>query len=415
VRKARPRKPIRKVSPGLKGYANAKKAKIDLLRDVQKHVVTENAKSGNDHRSKDKIHVSEIVKGACPRMLFYKVSGEEATDDEPGAWHQVIAMWSAGSAEHEKWQRWLREMGDLWGTWFCLSCEHSWEAQSPTECENCGSGLLRYDEVNLYDDDLSLVGHADGAVPRLNALVEIKSFSAGSVRIENAGLVNEHTHKFEGRSVIDHDGLWKALKRPLKSHLIQGLFYLFMAKEMGLPYDRIIFIYESKTTQATKTFEVTLSDRYLRPFLEILTSVNEAAETGDTPDRPALYSKDAKPCTACPFRTKCWETDDDQSEESAPVPTRRSRSRSEEAGGEPEVQAASASRAAGSRGPRRRNGPGRSRPRRDDDGLHPVGRAPRRATRDGRGRREVGRAGDGAGQGPRFARRNRQGRDEDQG
>lgn len=413
MRKVRPRRTQQKVAPSLKGFANAKKAKIDLLRDVQTHVVAENARSGNDHRSKDKIHVSEITKGACPRMLFYKVSGEDATDAEPGAWHQLVAIWSAGSAEHEKWQRWLKEMGDLWGTWTCLSCEHSWDDTSPATCESCGSGLLRYDEVNLHADDLSLVGHADGAVPRLNALVEIKSFSTGSVRVENASLVNEHTHKIEGKTVIDHDGLWKAVKRPLRSHLVQGLFYLYMCKEMGLPYDRIIFIYESKTTQATKTFEVTLSNRHLAPYLEVLTSVNEAVKTGDTPARPALYSKDAKPCTACPFRTKCWESSDQDSEESTPVQAGGPGSRSEESRGEPEVLATPEAGEPDPGGSRRRNRSPRPRPGRDDDGLHQVGRAPRRATRDGGGGRAVGGARDGTGEGPRFARRNRQGRDQD--
>lgn len=414
---AKPRSRRQKVDGSLKGFSNAGKAKIDLLRDIRTHVVAENARSGNDHRSKDQIHVSEIVKGACPRMMFYKVTGSAETDPVPGAWHQLVSIWSAGTAEHEKWQRWLREMGDLWGTWHCLVCDARWEGGVPDMCSNfredgeiCYSTLIEYEEVDLHVDDYNLVGHADGAVPRLNALVEIKSFSTGSVRVENSKLVNEHTHKVEGRSIIDHEALWKSLKRPLKSHLIQGLFYLWMCREMGLSYDRIIFIYENKTTQATKAYEVTLSERYLKPFLETLTSVKEAADTGVVPPRPKLYSPDAKPCVECPFRSGCWS--DQSSEETSPVPPRGSRAGGEETGREAAVRPARASRRSDPEGARRRPRSGGRRTAGTDDGVHPVGRAPERATSAGRGGREVGRSRDGEGTRPRFARRRRtEGRD----
>lgn len=412
-RAPKPRRRTQKATGGLKGFAEARRNKIDLLRDIQTHVVADSAKHGNDHRSKDKIHVSEIVKDGCPRMLFYKVSGEEASDTVPGAWHQLVSIWAAGTAEHEKWQRWLQEMGDLWGTWTCLVCEHSFEALAPPACEKCDSGLLRYDEVNLEHEEFDLIGHADGAVPRLNTLVEIKTFSAGSVRVEDPKRLMEHTHKVAGLTLIDHDGMWKSLKRPLKSHIIQGLFYLLMCKVMGLPYDRIIFIYESKTTQATKSFEITLTDRMLQPYIDTLTEVMEAKETGVAPPRPDLYVKDAKPCKECPFKTKCWDEDDDSSTQGTEVPARRPRPRREAPVGEAEVRPARAPRrsdAGDPEGHHRTRGP---RSRQPDDGPDPVGRAPRRATRDGRGGRAVGRSSDGEVQGPRFARRNRQGRDED--
>ena len=250
-RSAKSRKRKQTVKGGLKGFAEAKKSSIDLLRDIQTHVTVKEARSGNDHRSKTKIHVSELTKSeSCPRRLFYKVSGTPESDTEVSAGHRLVMIWSAGTAEHEKWQGWLREMGDLWGTWHCLQCEHEWEATSPPACEKCGGILLRYDEVNLSDAEYNLVGHADGAVPRLDALVEIKSFAAGSVRVENSELVRRHTHKFDGRDIVDNEGLWKDLKRPLRSHLMQGMIYLWMCDRMGLPYNRIIFISSLSKTLA---------------------------------------------------------------------------------------------------------------------------------------------------------------------
>lgn len=403
----RRRRRVQTARGGLKGFAEARKTKIDLLKDVQTHVVAQDARSGNDHREKHKIHVSEVVKDACPRMLFYKISGVEPTDAAPGAWHQLVSIWSAGSAEHEKWQRWLREMGDLWGTWTCLVCEHSWEALAPDECEKCESGLLRYDEVHLEVEDMFLVGHADGAVPRLNSLVEIKSFSAGSVRVENPGLVAEHTHKVEGRSVIDQDSLWKSVKRPLKSHLVQGLFYLWMCREMGMPYDKIIYIYENKTTQATKAFEVKLTERLLTKYLDVLTEVVDAAKAGEAPERPSLYAADAKPCSTCLFRTECWGENDDQSAPSTTVPSGRPRPGGEEAGREAAVRPSRASDRSDPSRPRRHHGVERRRSDRVDDSADQMGRAPRSATGDGGGGREVGRRGEGEGPRPRFARRRR--------
>ena len=138
-RSAKSRKRKQTVKGGLKGFAEAKKSSIDLLRDIQTHVTVKEARSGNDHRSKTKIHVSELTKSeSCPRRLFYKVSGTPESDTEVSAGHRLVMIWSAGTAEHEKWQGWLREMGDLWGTWHCLQCEHEWEATSPPACEKCG-------------------------------------------------------------------------------------------------------------------------------------------------------------------------------------------------------------------------------------------------------------------------------------
>lgn len=410
----KPRRRRQPVKPGLKGFANARKSPNALLREIQTHVVAQEAKHGNEHREDHKIHVSELTKDSCPRMLYYKVSHAEPTDTAPGAWHQLVSIWSAGTAEHEKWQRWLREMGELWGTWTCLQCDHTWEDLSPPCCEKCAGDLLRYDEVNLEDTLYPLVGHADGAVPRLNSLIEIKSFSAGSVRVENARLVAEHTHKVDGRSIIDHDGLWKAVKRPLRSHLYQGLLYLWMCKRSGLPYDNIIFIYENKTTQATKSFEIKYSDRHIKQFLDLLDEIETFRAEGIPPARPELFAKDANPCKACIFRTKCWETDD-TGEESPAVQAGGPSARSEAPDGGAAVHAAAEAEASSPFGPRRHR---RSRGRRtdvDDDRDDSVGRAPRRATRDGGGGRAVGERGDGEGEGPRFARRHREGRDPAEG
>jgi CRISPR/Cas system-associated exonuclease Cas4 (RecB family) len=402
-RTSKPRSRVQKVRGGLKGFADARKPAVELLRDIRTHVVAEGIKNSGVGRESHKIHVSEVVKDtACPRHLYYKVTEEPATDPPAATWSQLESMWAAGHDAHRKWQRWLQEMGDLWGTWFCLQCEHSWEDISPKACVKCGGVLLRYDEVNLEDAGYLVVGHADGAVPRLNAFVEIKSFSVGTVRIDNPKLVMEHTHKIDGRTVIDQVGLWTAIKRPLKSHLKQGMFYLWLAKRMGLPYDKMIYIYENKTTQATKTFEVALSERVIKDEVEVLDEVFVYVADGIAPPRPKLYAPDAKPCKECIFRTGCWS---DDSSQSPAVPTGGSRPGGEAPGGEAALRVATPSEAPVPGDSRGHHGPRRSRPDRDDDAPDKVGRAPRRAVGNGRGGRAVGRRSDGEGEGPRFPRR----------
>lgn len=406
-RKLQPRKRQQKVGRGLKGFADAKKTNIDLLKDIQSHVVAEGNKNAGAGRESHKIHVSELVKShACPRHLTYKITKVEPTDPPAAAYHRLEMIWAAGNAEHEKWQRWLKEMGDLWGSWRCMTCTHEWEALSPSECTECGSSLLEYREVDLDVESHYLVGHADGAVPRLETLVEVKSFSVGSVRMDDAKLVSTHTHKVDGRTLVDHEGLWNAVKRPLRSHLKQGMMYLWMCKQLGMPFERITFIYENKTTQATKTFEVKLSERFIREHLDVLEEVLEHAKNGTLPKRPALFDRESRPCKDCVFRSTCWEeeTSDNHGEESAAVPSRRPRSRSEETGGEAEVRTARQAREGSAAGSRRHHRTGRPQSDRDDDAADQVGRAPRRATRDGRGRRAVGRSGDGQGTGARFTR-----------
>lgn len=414
----RPRK--RRAQPvkgGLRGFTEAKKTKVDLLRDIQTHVVSSGVKNADSGRERHKVHVSEVVKGVCPRRLYYKLSGAEPSDPPAPAFHRMEMIWAAGHAEHEKWQRWLEEMGDLWGNWRCRGCDVLYENTfKPEQCGNCDLlDLFSYEEVNLEVPSMSLVGHADGAVPRLNALVEVKSFSVGTVRVENPKLVSQNTHKINGRSIVDHEAIWNAVKRPLKSHLFQGLFYLWMCNQMGLPFDKLIFIYENKTTQATKAFEVESTERLLRPFLESLTETVTAAQTGATPVRPVLYTKDARPCSECPFRTTCWGDNDDEGPEGTSVSAGGQGPRSEEAGGEAEVRPPYQARGSYSGGTGGHHRTRRQRSDGDDDDAHQVGRASRRAVGDGRGRREVGGSSDGEVSRPRFARRGGERRDPDEG
>ncbi len=412
-RPPKPRKTRQPVGNALRGFVEARKSSnITILSEIRTHVVAEGNLHAGEGREAHKIHVSELVKSdRCPRRMYYKVSRLNPTDLPKGAYHRLEMIWAAGHAEHAKWQKWLREMGVLYGTWRCMLCRHTWATTSPKHCPNCGEDeeFLEYLEVELEDPQYPLVGHADGAVPSRKCFIEIKSFSAGTVRVEDPKRVKEYTvETTDGKSILDHEGLWKSINRPLRSHLNQGVMYLWMAKRMGLDFESIVFIYENKTTQDTKAFEVSLSDRIAREFVEILEEVDEAVSQGVVPERPEGFKPDGRPCNECPFKTHCW-SDDDTSTTSARVQARRSRSRSSETGRASEVRAARASRGEASEGARGSDRTRRSRVHGPDDRDDSVGRAPERATRAGRGGRAPRGSGDGEGTRSGISR-NRQGR-----
>ena len=108
-----------------------------------------------------------------------------------------------------------------------------------------------YKEVTLNArKELLIAGHADGAFD--DTLVEIKSIGLGTLRMDAPDLLERHTH---GKAT-DLTGLWRAITRPLRSHLAQGDTYLHLAHVLGLPFTQIVYLYEFKANQQCKEFTV---------------------------------------------------------------------------------------------------------------------------------------------------------------
>jgi hypothetical protein len=165
------------------------------------------------------------------------------------------------------------------------------------------------------ESEFLIAGHEDGAIEDLAALVEIKSIGIGTVRFDQPELLREYTVKTEdGKTVIDLDGLWKSLRRPFGSHIRQTQVYLRLCKEMGLPFDKVIFLYEYKATQAHKEFVVKYNPEIAEPLFESALDIKYALKKGKPPPRPEFTGPDKKVCKDCPFFSTCWETTtDDQS------------------------------------------------------------------------------------------------------
>lgn len=237
-------------SSSLEKYVKSKKVPTRLTGEIERHLLT---RPRDTSRRTDIIHPSALCKADfCVRASYFTILGQGVVEETPNL--RLQSIFDEGHAIHHKWQNWVREMGNLYGKWKCLSCSHVFTALSPHNCSLCGSGILQYAEVTLYDDDLMIAGHTDGWVQSLGPdfLIEIKSIGAGTIRVEQPSLLRD----------ADLSQAWRNIRRPFPTHIRQGLLYIELGHRMvakgiydSFP-DEIVFLYELKADQSYKEFTV---------------------------------------------------------------------------------------------------------------------------------------------------------------
>lgn len=268
-----------------------------LLGDIQTHMMKEHSKPSN--RRQDVIHPSEMAKtGWCPRSTYYRIQAcRDAKDpflkpaESVGV--QLLNIFDEGHYIHDKWQKRLRDMGYLWGNWKCISCDEMIrDSLFPEHCGCCGAyNTLIYTEVPLRAPQYLISGHADGAVPKINGLIEIKSVGTGTVRIEAPDIFTKNS---EGQK-IDLTNLWKDIQEPFPAHIRQGQLYLALCKIMGLPFDQIVFIYEAKFNQGAKEFAVKYDPSIGNALLAQAEEIVKALDSnGPIPKCPTGTCKDCE-------------------------------------------------------------------------------------------------------------------------
>lgn len=221
-----------------------------------------------EFRDQSYLHPSDLVKSEwCALHAYHALTGNYvATQDKPTLRTQSI--FDEGHAIHHKWQSWIQEMGNLYGLWECASCNETFMATSPESCVFCGDLGLWYKEVPLNSDKHMIRGHSDGWVKGLGKdfLIEIKSIGTGTIRFEAPGILSSAGN--------DLDTAWRAIKQPFRSHILQGQVYLHLCHlmvEEGLAEsapESIVFIYELKSNQDYKEFEVMYDPTYVEDMFE---------------------------------------------------------------------------------------------------------------------------------------------------
>lgn len=288
-----------------------------LLPDIQRHVVRSQKDSDRDT---DHVHPSDMAKNYwCPRQTYFRITGAETNRAPSSVSFRMANAFAQGHMIHDKWQRWLWEMGRLWGRWSC-SEGHTFFAQSPSLCEECAAAHihseLSYREVPLHSDEYLMIGHSDGCVmpppdspDKTPRLIEIKSIGVGTLRFEAPSLFWELQ---SGEKTLDQ--AWAEIQRPFRSHLTQGHTYLMMAQECYPELSEvteIVFLYEWKATGDTREFVVKYDPTFIEDRLELARTVAISVRNQGKvlPEYPKWASLDCKDCKDCEYRDTCWGTD----------------------------------------------------------------------------------------------------------
>ena len=164
----------------------------------------------------------------------------------------------------------------------------------PMRCQ-ASAHIWEYDEVTLNAKrELLIAGHADAGFD--DTLVEIKSIGLGSIRMDAPELLA----RYQDGKMTDLTGLWKALSKPLVSHLRQGDVYLHLAHVLGLPFTRIVYLYEFKANQLTKEFTISYDAGRSMKLVAKAEEVKYAIESGIAPK--CIRGHGCKQCDVFPRR-----------------------------------------------------------------------------------------------------------------
>jgi hypothetical protein len=236
----------------------------------------------------DIVHPSELSHQSqfCPRAVFLRITKGPVGPAEKFDFIREN-IFEEGNQIHTKWQNRLRRYTDLWGDWYCLVCKYLHRNSlepAPASfdlpvCLSQAGHVWLYAEVGLdAEDEALLCGHADGAFG--NSLAEFKSMGTGTLRIEAPTLYARHMKN----GLLDLQGLWRDINRPLQTHLNQGDIYLWIAQLRGLPFNQISYVYESKWNQQVKEFVIEYSEERSQKLVAQAKVVKEAVQSGRAPD-----------------------------------------------------------------------------------------------------------------------------------
>ena len=240
----------------------------ELLPMLKEQMLIDNAIP--DDRAADVLHVTDLVHpDTCYRAVTARMLGLELPG-EPFSF-QRENVFAEGNAIHRKWQHRMRRTGRLYGQWKCMICGKTETGLEPSAsspaCASPGvNHIWKYDEIPFYWAPLLLAGHADGGIG--TAIIELKSVGAGTLRWEAPRILADNTITRNGRGILDMDGIWNSIRRPFPSHVRQGNLYCWLARQLGLPFDHVVFIYEFKPNQQVREFVIRPSRDITRPMIE---------------------------------------------------------------------------------------------------------------------------------------------------
>jgi hypothetical protein len=250
------------MSASLKDFANISKIPSRVLGSVERYVITQ---PKDTSRSTTVLHPSDIIKSDwCHRSSYFQLLGFPPPPSKYKTSLRQKRVFQLGHDIHAGWQTIFHEMGKLYGKYSCDSCELITWGMGVDPCAVCDGKSHSYKEVSLMYDPLRISGHADGILLGLGEplLLEIKSVGAGTFRFEAPELMYAHNGEIEA--------MWKVLKAPFMSHIMQAQMYMKLAELINLPHQpqEALFLYENKASQEPKEFVVKKSDFGITSILD---------------------------------------------------------------------------------------------------------------------------------------------------
>jgi hypothetical protein len=215
---------------------------------------------------------------------------------DPPLWDNSLITFAIGNSVQAYVTKKLAitSASSLYGTWKCV-CGHSSfvgtykKAKDEDDCNVCGKPLDQYHELVLLNEDLKLSGSVDITllIDGLFYLNEIKSIKREA---------------------------WEELKRPQPLHLLQVVFYWWMARELGMPlYREVSILYINKSfafSSPYKEFQLRPEDHLhrLTDYIEDARALTVSRQGGKLPIRtcPEPGSSIAKKCN---MRDVCFARD----------------------------------------------------------------------------------------------------------
>jgi hypothetical protein len=270
------KKPPTKLSPGkLKSFVDAGKSSSRVLGPVERFVLSTPV---DNSRSFSGLHPSAIVsQWWCHRASYFHLRGHHPAPQQRTLARELI--FAQGHAIHDTWQTWFAQMGKLYGTWECRVCGNYFWDLSPKECSECESSSFKYKEVPVENDELLILGHADGWLKGFgnDLMLEIKSVGQGTFM-----WLDKAKYLANGQ---DFDKSWKELGTPFESHISQVQLYMEMAKlaDPTAP-DEALILYEAKPTQAVKEFYIPRDKWGIQHILDGAALVKDAIMKQVAPD-----------------------------------------------------------------------------------------------------------------------------------
>jgi len=247
----------------LKKFLDAKKSDPRLIGDIERYLMARPL----EKRSTTVLHPSEMIKADwCLRASYFALMGAEVKKEKPNL--RLQSIFDEGHTIHAKWQNWFKEMGVLYGMW-SDSTGSSWAVSKDVHKS------VDYKEVPLVYEPLMIAGHADGWIKGIgeDCLIEIKSIGSGSLRFEAPELLA----KADG----DLTKAWRSIRRPFRSHLLQGQMYLELANRIfgeDAPKE-IVFLYELKADQDYREFTIKADYEFVEPIFNKAQIVVDAVKT----------------------------------------------------------------------------------------------------------------------------------------